>query len=602
MVLIRRILMVCMLALPMPMMAQVEDAVEQWLEEGVGEYEVSEWMDLQQQFRDNPVNINDTNAVETLPFISPFQIQALKNYILLYGQLLSIKELRLVPGFDSLTVAMLSPMLKVEPFEPSQRVGWKELLTGGRHTIVTGVGGTVEQAEGYRNGKYEGDNLRAIVSYSYNYRHNLSFRFSADKDPMEAWGKDNFYNFHLMLKDIGRLEKLIVGRYNLQFGQGTTLWTGFRPFHLTGDVPVRYASGVRPSGVFYEESWQQGLAATVRLGRGFHLSGFGSLNGDEKLAGGHLGYRRGNLVLGVTAFGADRFYLGADALWQYGVLQLFGEVSAAGDALAAVGGARVSASDRNSFGVTLRHYDPDYRNPYANAYAISSTVNEIGMTLDARVQLPWSLQSLLSVDLYRYPSPRYASNAPSTGAWLRAQLVRSFGSHVEASARYAWRQKQRNIPNIDSTLYLSEQTLRQELQCRVRAEWGAWRFTTRATLSQFDAEHAVEQWGRMVSQEVRWEHSGWQLTAQGTWFDVDGYYARIYLTEACPQYAFSSPMLNGKGFRTMLMVRYEISNRLALSAKYTLAVYPGVESVGSGNAATQGDHRQGWVLRLRWKF
>lgn len=61
-------------------------------------------------------------------------------------------------------------------------------------------------------------------------------------------------------------------------------------------------------------------------------------------------------------------------------------------------------------------------------------------------------------------------------------------------------------------------------------------------------------------------------------------------------------MLNGKGFRTMLMVRYEISNRLVLSAKYTLAVYPGVESVGSGNAATQGDHRQGWVLRLRWKF
>ena len=39
--------MVCMLALPMPMMAQVEDAVEQWLEEGVGEYEVSEWIDMQ---------------------------------------------------------------------------------------------------------------------------------------------------------------------------------------------------------------------------------------------------------------------------------------------------------------------------------------------------------------------------------------------------------------------------------------------------------------------------------------------------------------------------------------------------------------------------
>lgn len=601
MVLIRRLLLVVLLTFPIPLMAQVDDAVEQWLEEGASEQDASELSDWIQLLRDDPVNVNDTSAVAALPFLSPFQLQALKNYIRLYGQLVSLKELHFVPGFDSLTVSMLTPLMKAEPYEPRKWAGWYDLLSHGRHTLVTGIGGTVEQAEGYRNGKYDGDNLRPLLSYTYKYHKHLSVRVTADKDPMEAWGKDNFYNYHVMLSDIGRLEKLIVGRYNLQFGQGLTLWTGFRPFSLTGVSPVRYAAGVRPSGAFYEEGWQEGAAATVCLGS-FHLSGFGSLASGRHLAGTHVDYRRGNLVLGVTAFGAEGLHVGADALWQYGVLTLFGEASsdAEGD-LAFLGGARVAVND-NSFGITGRHYSPRYQNPYANAYAVGSTTNESGFTLDARLHLPWEVVSLLTLDLHQFPLPRYASNAPSSGAWLKAQLMRSFGSHTEVAVRYAWRQKQRNIPNIDSTLYLSEQTLRQELQCRLKVERGMWRFVTRAALSQFDAESVPRQWGRMVSQEVRWQPSSWQFTTQVAWFDVDGYYARFYLSEACPQYAFSMPVLNGRGLRMSLMAKWDIIPALALTAKYALVVYPDASSIGTGSAMTQGNCRQTWVLRLRLKL
>ena len=65
--------------------AQVDDAVELWVEER-GESGAADLHDLLLQLADNPVNLNDTDAVSAVPFVSPFQLRSLKNYILLHIQ------------------------------------------------------------------------------------------------------------------------------------------------------------------------------------------------------------------------------------------------------------------------------------------------------------------------------------------------------------------------------------------------------------------------------------------------------------------------------------------------------------------------------------
>ena len=180
---------IVLMMLPVWAMAQVVDAetaAEDWLGEDASEAAAAEMGDEWMQLLENPVNINDTVAMASLPFISPFQYISLRNYIMLYGQLMSLKELAFVPGFDSATVALIEPLIKVEPFENEKSFR----LLEGHHKLVTGIGGTIEQAEGYGNGHYEGDNLRSMVCYSYDYRGKLSIRLAADKDPGEVWGKD----------------------------------------------------------------------------------------------------------------------------------------------------------------------------------------------------------------------------------------------------------------------------------------------------------------------------------------------------------------------------------------------------------------------------
>jgi len=616
----KRWLITLLVLMPLWVTAQVDDAIEQWLQEDVEETQAAAVVDMLTQLNDEPVNINDTAAVRGLPMMTSFRYRSLCNYIMLYGQLLSTKELALIPGFDSVTVALLSSITKAEPYDGRAPLRWWQ----GRHSVVMGIGGTVEQAAGYRDGRYDGDNLHSLFCYNYNYRNKISVRLVADKDPGEAWGKSNFYGYHLMLSDIGCLDKLIVGRYGLQFGQGLTLWSGFKPFNIMGSTPERFGTGLRQASTFYETDYLEGAAVTVRVWRGLHLSAFASRVQGETLAGGHAEWLSGNLVAGVT-LAATRFddslevrdYVynqtrfrgqrlfngGVDATWQWRRLTLYGEASVDGEGHpAALAGATLTPSSVNRFGVSYRYYHPLYHNLHAQGYAIGTTQGEQGVTIDVSSQLPWRLNLLASVDLHRFMSLRYGSYSPSSGAWLRLQLSRQIGERMQVSVRYADRLKERNIPNIDSTLYLGEQTVRRQLQGELRASLGSCLLTTRAMYARFDSENVESQDGWLVAQMARYTQGPLQLTGGLAIFNIKGYYARIYLSESCLQYAWSIPMLYGKGLRAHVVVRWNIGGGLSLAAKYGVTRYFDRESIGSGAAETEGPMRQTWFVQLRWKL
>lgn len=620
---LRRIILFVLLAMPLGVAAQWDDVLEQWVEEHGTGGGVAEMSDLLQQLSDNPVNLNDSAATATLPFLSPFQRMALNIYILLYGQLLSVQELRMVPGFDSVTRALIAPLVTVAPYTPHAVPSLGEIVSRGRHTLTMGLGGTVEQAEGYRSGKYEGDNLHGQLCYHFNYDNRVILQFSADKDPTEMWGRDNFYGYSLTLKHLGRLEQLVVGRYNLQFGQGVALWTGFEPFAIAGHSPVRYAGGIKAASPFNEEGWQQGAAATLRVARSMRLSTFASRNDDEWLGGAHLEYRRGNLIVGLTALGiryddsvvlknyvynqdyfrGDRSAtLGADFLWQRGRLLLFGEAAVDGAGHPAiVGGTRLVLPGDNSVGLSLRHYNPCYHSLHSAAYGIgSSTRNEQGISIDGQFHLPFRLTAMASADWHHFPHIKYGCYAPSTGLKLQGQVSRQFGARCEATLRYTLRQQDRNVPGTSGALI--ETTHRQVLQAMLRYTCGSWRYTSRLMLSRFDDEHSEVQRGWLVAQEVRYTQGRWQATMQVAWHDVDSYYARLYLSESYLQYAFSMPSLQGRGLRGAAVLRWSLSRHLVLGFKYALTWRPDEEAIGSGAAATEGPLRQTWNLQLRLKM
>lgn len=607
---LRRWIIALLLLLPMPLAAQTDEALEAWVEETGDEQAAGEMSDQWRQLQAQPVNLNDSTAVAGLYLLTPFQRQALHNYILLHGQLLSHAELLFVPGFDSTTVASLQQVTVTEPYMPPRR--WR--FADGHHQLFGALGGTAA----------EGDNLHALLCYSFNLYNKLEVRLVADRDAGEAWGQGNFVGYHLMLSGIGRLERLIVGRYNLQFGQGLTLWTGLRPFNLTGATPLRFGAGVRPAVTFFEEDWQEGVAARLRLTRELRLSAFGSYAFGETLAGTHLEWHRGGLMVGLTATaslldsvaaprdylynihafrGQRQFNAGIDAVWQWRRLTLFGEAALGENgAPAAVGGLQVRPAADQRFGVTAHYYHPDYHNLHAQPYALGAVQGERGVTIDAESRLPLGLVALVSLDVCGSTALRYADYSPSTGEWLRLQLSRRWGTWITATLRYSYRSKERNVPNLDSTLYLGESTLRQQWQGEVRTTLGAWQLSARGVVSAFDSERGSAQQGILLGVAARYSRERLQTSAALAWFDVDGYYARIYYSEYNLQYAWSMPALSGRGWRSHAVVRYRVSDRLQLAGKYTYTYTNGAAAIGSGAAEGDGQSRHTWMLQLRWSF
>ena len=122
--LLRRWLIILLMFLPLAGAAQVEESIEDWLQEDGNEEVGAEMNDVLQEYMADKVNINDTAAMASMPFISPFQIKALCNYITLHGQLLSLKELAFVPGFDSATVGLLELVTTVEPYVADEKWRW----------------------------------------------------------------------------------------------------------------------------------------------------------------------------------------------------------------------------------------------------------------------------------------------------------------------------------------------------------------------------------------------------------------------------------------------------------------------------------------------
>ena len=614
---LRQWLILLLTLLPSIAFAQVDEALEDWMEENDNSQAAAEVSDYLLQLQAQPVNLNDTATISTLPFLNPFQLQALRNYILLHGQLLSHKELRFIPGFDSITILLLEKTTLVAPYQ--EQHGWR--LQEGRHSLVTGIGGTAPQADGYRNGKYEGDNLHSLLCYTYKLHNHLQLRLTADKDPMEAWGKNNYYGYHLILNDIGHLERVIIGRYNLQFGQGLTLWSGLRPFNLTGVSPMRFGTGIRPAAAFYEENYQEGAAARIRLNKRIRLSAFASHVEGTTLTGGHLDYRQGNLIIGITTSftflrdsltahdyvynqlrfkGEKQINNGIDIAYQWQRMTFFGEAALGENGSTAVmGGMQLQADSRNRFGISYRHYSKEYHNLYAQGYAIGNTQGEEGVTLDAENRLPFGITLLSSLDLHRFDNLRYATYSPTSGAWLRLQAIRPWGKYTTTSIRYTYRQKERNIPNLDTTLYLGEENLRQLIQGEIRQLAGPLTLTARGAFCRYDSDNGTPQQGWLASMAARYTCSYLQVSSGITYYDINGYYARIYLSESNLQYAWSMPSLYGRGWRGHLLLRYQLSQHYTLAAKAALTWMPGEEALGNGDSRTEGPVRLSWFVQLR---
>jgi hypothetical protein len=661
-----------------------QQRIESLAEEAEEEIDYSELIEELEVFLRNPINLNFAtfNDLRRLYFLNDIQINNLLNHISMFGRLISIYELQSVEGFDMNTIQAMLPYVRVSEERTRRHFSFDDMLREGRSQYFLRYQRLVEQQRGFSpiepeelevnpNARYLGSPFRLYSRYRFTYYNNISIGFTAEKDPGEEFFRGSqpngfdFYSGHAFIRDFGRLRAAVVGDFQVQFGQGLTLWSGLA-FGKSGEAIdiKKNGLGLRPYTSVDENNFMRGTGLTVGLGS-FELTGFYSskyrdanvlemdtITGEalvitslqltglhrtprelqnknsvkETVYGGNLTWNRNNFSMGLTAYrtelGAEyqrnlSFYnqfdfnqrtntnFGFDYNYIKRNFNFFGEAAMSENGgYAFLNGMMLSLDARLSLAMLHRKFSKDYQSLLAAAFSENTrVVNEDGLYLglNARLSPQWRISAY--ADHFSFPWMKFRTYLPSKGYEYLVQVNYRPSRRTEMYARYRIKNKPLNTQNPDMIRHI-EDVVRQNYRFHISYQISpSFTLRNRVEFVNFRFGERTET-GYMLYQDVIFRSlaSPWAVTVRYALFDTDGFDSRIYAYENDVLYAFSFPFYSDKGSRAYMVVRYRLNRRIDLYARLAQTWYSNRDSTGSGLDLIESNTRTEIKAQLRIRF
>jgi hypothetical protein len=661
-----------------------QQRIEALIEETDEEIDVTELIEELEVLRLSPLNINSAGAsdLKRIFFLTDMQINNLIVHREKFGNLISLLELQTIDGFDLETINLLSPYIVIEEKVAQRQIKFNDILERGNSQYFLRYQQLFNQQLGFSpisteeleenpNARYLGSPFKLYSRYRFTYYNNLSIGITAEKDSGEEFFKGtqsngfDYYSGHFYLREIGMIKSMALGDFQVQFGQGLTLWSGLAFGKSSEAVNIKKNGlGLRPYTSVDENNFMRGGGITVALGQ-FELTGFYSnknrdanileldtveqvaltitslqqtglhrtprelenKNGvNETFVGSNLSWKRAGFQLGVTGYAMElsadlnrrlSFYnqfdlnsstnwnLGADYSYIFRNFNLFGEIATSkSGGYALLNGLMMSLDPRLSLSILHRKFTTDYQSPLSVAFSENTRVsNEEGIFIgfEAKLSRQWVLNAY--ADHFSFPWMRFRTYSPSSGFDYSVQLNYRPERKTEMYARYRIRNKPLNSPDIAPIRYLDDQ-VRQNIRIHFSYQVTP-SFTLKNRLEWIDFQHgSKKQQGFLIYQDIGFRNfnSPWAITARYAVFNTDGFDSRIYAYENDVLYAFSFPFYSDKGHRAYIVARYRLNRNIDLQARLAQTVYTNRNEIGSGLDVSEGNSRTEFKAQMRIKF
>lgn len=304
---------------------------------------------------EKPLDINSATRSRMCGsgLFNAFQVNSICEYRRKNGDILSITELGLLPGFRPEYAELLRHFVKVESTRAPGRK--EELTTSQNLTLRAGI----------RHGN--GTGLAAGVKYGMELGQRAEFKWAS----RTTYDDTSFGLGTVSAAYYGRrtLGKAVAGDFSARFGQGLTQWSGFS---LSGYSTIasfrRNGAGLAPTGSF--TSNLKGLGAELDFGK-VTMSAAAGCEGRDFAAILNLNRTGKSSTVGITAtYGRNGIRAGTD--WKAGVrnLSIFGEVSNlfSGSAMfnpAAIAGMVWVPEYGTKLALLGRYYSPGFKKDYS---------------------------------------------------------------------------------------------------------------------------------------------------------------------------------------------------------------------------------------------
>ena len=464
----------------------------------------------------------------------------------------------------------------------------------------------------------------------------------------------DFYSLHLFLRNIGKIKRIALGDFSVNIAQGLLTYQSLA-FRKSSDVLniKRQTELFRPYNSAGEINFHRGAAITVGTEK-FLVSAFGSSrkvsanalinpvndehyvssiltsgyhrtegemndrnNISQLAAGARIQYRGGAFQFGMNTIhyrfslpllkddepynkyafsGKSLTGFSADYAYTFRNVHVFGEIAMDQDrSLANVHGLVASLDTRFDFSMLYRDIARDYHSINANAFTENTTpMNERGLFTGFSVRPGGNIRVDLYADVFSFPWLKYRVDRLSKGSDYLLQLTWRPNKKVEVYTRLKTEKKAINFViagnSFHETTDIPKQNWRTQVSFRLSHPVT---FRTRAEVVWYDRDGKYPEEGFLVFAEMFYKPmmKPFAINSRLQYFETGNYDTRLYAYENDVLYNYSVPPSSGKGFRCYLNVHYDITRKITTWVRLARSVFPGQESIGSGNDEISGNHK-----------
>lgn len=632
---------------------------------------------------ENPVNLNSASVdqLKGLYIMSDSQIDSLKSYINHNGKLLTVYELQLVPGFDYNTIEKLIPFVSVNSNELTQdnRPLMKRILNERNNYFIYRFEQVLEEKKGYSepeapdDTRYAGGPAKHYFRYRVSKPGDFSFGLTTELDAGEKliwdpstkrYGMD-FWSVHGMVENYKGFRKIIVGDYQLQFGQGLIFGAGFGVGKGSETINAleRVNTGAKPYTSVIEGGFLRGAAITYDITDKLEVTAFGSylkqdasINQNDETFEEYFssiqtsGFHRtpseiaNKRQIAESVVGAN-LHLKLSEIAQFGMVinsnnyslpiqrsnqaynqfefsgksnynaslytnfslkqfRFFSEagISKSGGA-GGVLGFTSTLSPRVDFAMIFRNYARDFHALRGASFAEGSrNINERGIYWGFKYTFNRKFFLTAYYDTFQFPWLRFRVNTPSEGSDYLLRLNYMPSSTVKMYVQFRNKTREENTEDpTDGGTIVRAGTKRQVLANFEYRVNTQLTLKSRAQLSDFKILDEFND-GYAFIQDAIYTTGKFVFSGRIAIFDTEGANNRQYAYERDVLYSFSIPAYSGEGIRNYLLIQYKVNRKIDVWARIARTTFYDRDEIGTGLETIDGDKRTDVKFQIRYKI
>ncbi len=625
-----------------------------------------------EQLKQNPIALNFTDAEELqkIPYLNVFQINSLLSYRKSTGLIYSKYELIAIHGFDQALAEKIAPFINFGTENGPPQLKLKNVLKYGRHDVIFRAAQVLEDRAGYTDtsGKgYLGNPQNYYLRYKWHYSKYLSVGLVAQHDPGEPFGGSyqnlgaDFWAGHIALQNYGKLKKLIVGDYQVEFGQGLALWSSLAFGKSASSTEIkRYARGFKPFSGSEENRFFRGAAATYRFFDHLDVSAFYSKNTidanrivkdttdefdevsslqttgmhrtqneiDDKDAnqlqtlGANANFKGQQFSVGITGVnyqlehglqagsqpyqqfrfsGKQLSNFSIDANYLLGRNNFFGELAGSDNgALYGTVGLQSNPADGIYLSMLYRNMEKDYQSIFNGPFGESGNYGESGIYMGLQWQLNKKVLLKSYIDMYQFSWLKFGVDAPSKGQDILGQLDFNWSRYAKSYLRVKTEEQETNGNNETAIRTLTTQ---RKTQLRLHHSYslkGGFSLASRLEYSFYQKEETNDR-GFALMQDFKYQLKKLplQFATRIAFIETDSYDTRMYAYEKDVLYAFSIPAYYGHSTRFYLLGTYKMNRTISLQVRYAISRYTDRDVISSGLQEIEGNKISDLKIQLR---